>query len=63
MGFSIGHREGDESAIETALRELKEETGITEIELDERKYIERNRFVVMLNGLFTFISDMCKVAQ
>ncbi len=34
-GFPIGHREGNESPLETALRELKEETAISDISIDE----------------------------
>lgn len=36
-GFPIGHKEGNESPIETALRELKEETGISDIRVEEDK--------------------------
>jgi bis(5'-nucleosidyl)-tetraphosphatase len=38
--FPKGHAERGESEIETALRELGEETGITDVELDTRRVFE-----------------------
>jgi bis(5'-nucleosidyl)-tetraphosphatase len=38
--FPKGHAEKGETEIETALRELSEETGITDVELDTRRVFE-----------------------
>lgn len=44
-GFPIGHREGNESSVETALRELKEETSIIDITLDESKIYKEESII------------------
>jgi 8-oxo-dGTP pyrophosphatase MutT (NUDIX family) len=45
-GFPKGHAEKGESATESALRELAEETGITDCELDDGEpFIERYTFI------------------
>ncbi len=45
-GFPKGHAEAGESDIQAALRELAEETGITDCELvDDEMFIERYMFI------------------
>lgn len=47
--FAKGHIEGNENAKETALRELKEETGISEIEIIETSLIHEE-YEIIRNG-------------
>lgn len=42
--FPKGHAEADETQKETALRELREETGIQEVELAEQEFVEKYKF-------------------
>ena len=51
-GFPKGHPEGDETPLQTALREFTEETGITECEIvSEKTFIEK--YVFDRNGVST----------
>lgn len=43
--FPKGHTEGEESPLETALRELREETGITECNVYEDAYFEESYII------------------
>ena len=43
-GFPKGHQDAEESEEETAIRELKEETGINEISLNKKSFIEEYSF-------------------
>jgi bis(5'-nucleosidyl)-tetraphosphatase len=47
--FPKGHAEKGESDIEAALRELSEETGITDVELDTQRFFEE-RYVKTFRG-------------
>lgn len=50
--FPKGHKEEEESEIDTALRELKEETGISNVELiDEKNFVHSYDYLVEGNNI------------
>jgi len=63
-GFPKGHKKKDESDIEAAKRELSEETGIQEVEVDESmKFLENYTYMqndILLNKTVTFFPGSVK---
>jgi bis(5'-nucleosidyl)-tetraphosphatase len=49
-GFPKGHTEPNETALETALRELQEETGITDIDILEGQYFDESYVIEKKKG-------------
>ena len=49
-GFPKGHPEGDETPVETARRELAEETGLTQCEIIEDEHFEEHYYFTKRSG-------------